>query len=375
MVDYAGQKIPIYDCTSGEVSFEASIFVMTLGYSGYVYVEAQRSQDIANLMEGHSRGFEFIGGVPKSLIGDNLRAGVTKNTRDETVLTRSYLEMCQHYNVIPAPPRPYHPRDTSKVEGSVYLVETNILARLRKLKFFTLAELNEAISPLLTSVNQKKFQKLPGSRQERYLNQEKAALGNITLGSYEYASWQPVKVGSNYHFSLEGVYNCVPFHLRGSEIMLRITNDLVSAYSNNIHITSHRRTREVGTWVTDNTHLPESHRSYLRNTTDEITARAKTVGSACEELIGVVLLSHAFPQSAHKSARAILRLANTYTDVELEAACLVAIEIGSPTRASVSSILARGLHINRTPMIEAVSLPTGEHENIRGEEFYAKEVS
>ncbi|CAG4905103.1 unnamed protein product [Acidithrix sp. C25] len=36
---------------------------MTLGYSGYVYVEAQRSQDIANLMEGHSRGFEFIGGA------------------------------------------------------------------------------------------------------------------------------------------------------------------------------------------------------------------------------------------------------------------------------------------------------------------------
>jgi transposase len=115
MVDYAGQKIPIYDCTSGEVSFEASIFVMTLGYSGYVYVEAQRSQDIANLMEGHSRGFEFIGGVPKSLIGDNLRAAVTKNTRDETVLTRSYLEMCQHYNVIPAPARPYHPRDYPEV--------------------------------------------------------------------------------------------------------------------------------------------------------------------------------------------------------------------------------------------------------------------
>jgi len=375
MVDYAGQKVPIYDLSSGEVSFEASIFVMVLGYSGYIFTEAQGSQDIRNVMEGHARGFEFFGGVPKGLIGDNLRAAVTKNTRDETILTRSYLEMCEHYKVIPAPARPYHPRDKAKVEASVRLVETHILAPLRKCKFFSLAELNEAIRPLVAAVNQKSFQKLPGSRQERYLDQEKAALGSLILGSYEYASWQPVKVGSNYHFSLLGVYYSVPFGLRGTKIMVRVGGDLISAYSDNHHVASHRRSFDVGSYVTDTAHMPEAHLSYLRDATKEITSAAKTIGVACEKVITTVLASHPFPQAAHKQARAILRLTNTYGEVELEEACSIAAQICSPTLASIKSILAKEIHKHGERLIEAVSEPTSDHANIRGSKFYAKEVA
>ena len=375
MADYAGPKLPIYDRSSGEVDFEASIFVMALGFSNYVFTEAQSSQDIRNCIEGHVRAFSYYGGVPRGTIIDNLRAAVTKNTRDETILTRSYLEMCEHYGLIPAPARPYRPRDKAHAEGAVYLVETQILARLRKLRFFSLAEANEAIAPLLALANQKKFQKLPGSRQERYLEVEKAALGSLAMGPYEYASWQPVKVGSNYHFSYQGVYYSVPFHLRGSKIMIRISSDLVMAYSDNLHVATHRRSEEIGVFFTDDTHMPESHRNYLRDTAEEVTSRAKAIGVSCEAVIAAVLLSHRFPQSAHKSARAILRLAKTYSEGELEAACAIAVEISSPTRASVTSILAKGIYKREPQMVEAVSVPITDHANIRGEEFYNEAVS
>ena len=375
MADYAGPKIPIYHRSTGEVDFEASIFVMALGFSSYVFAEAHSSQEIRNCIEGHARAFSFYGGVPRGTIIDNLRAAVTRNTRDETILTRSYLEMCEHYGVIPAPARPYRPRDKSRAEGAVYLVETQILARLRKLKFFSLAELNEAIAPLLALANQKKFQKLPGSRQERYLEVEKAALGSLTMGPYEYASWQPVKVGSNYHFSHQGVYYSVPSHLRGSKIMIRISSDLVMAYSDNIHVATHRRSEEMGYFSTDNSHMPESHRNYLRDTTEEVTSRAKAIGVSCEAVIAAALISHRFPQSAHKSARAILRLAGTYSEGELEAACAIAVEISSPTRASVTSILAKGIYKRGPRVVEEVLVPTADHANIRGEEFYNEAVS
>ncbi len=64
--------------------------------------------------------------------------------------------------MIPAPARPYHPRDKAKVEASVRLVETQILAPLRKCKFFSLAQLNEAIRPYLDAMNQLSFQKMDG---------------------------------------------------------------------------------------------------------------------------------------------------------------------------------------------------------------------
>ncbi len=375
MADYCGPKIKIYDQLSGEVDFEASIFVMALGFSNYVFAEAHRSQDIRSCVEGHARAFSFYGGVPKGTIIDNLRAAVTKNRRDETILTRSYLEMCEHYGVIPAPARPYHPRDKARAEGAVYLVETQILARIRKLKFFSLAELNQAIEPLLSLANQKKFQKLPGSRQERYLEVEKAALGSLTMGPYEYASWQPVKVGSNYHFSFEGVYYSVPSHLRGSKIMIRISSDLVMAYCNNLHVATHRRSSETGHFSTNDSHMPESHRNYLRDNTEEVTSRAKAIGVSCEAVIAAVLVSHRFPQSAHKSARAILRLAKTYSEDELEAACAISVEVSSPTRASVNSILAKGIYKREPAVVEAVSVPTTDHANIRGQDFYAEAVS
>ena len=38
----------------------------------------------------HVHAYEYFGGVPRLTIPDNLRAGVLKNTRMETVLNRSY---------------------------------------------------------------------------------------------------------------------------------------------------------------------------------------------------------------------------------------------------------------------------------------------
>lgn len=45
----------------------------------------------------HVHAYEYFGGVPRLTITDNLRTGVLKNTRMETVLNRSYSELTDHY--------------------------------------------------------------------------------------------------------------------------------------------------------------------------------------------------------------------------------------------------------------------------------------
>jgi len=72
------------------------------------------------------------------------------------------------------PARPYKPKDKAKAEAGVLLVERWIMAKLRHQTFFSLAELNQCISALLTELNQKPFKQMPGSRQqwfERWINQ------------------------------------------------------------------------------------------------------------------------------------------------------------------------------------------------------------
>jgi transposase len=76
--------------------------------------------------------------------------------------------MAEHYQVAIIPARPYRPKDKSKVEGAVLVVERWIMARLRHQTFFTLASLNQAIDLLLADLNDRPFKKLPGSRRSQF---------------------------------------------------------------------------------------------------------------------------------------------------------------------------------------------------------------
>ena len=57
--------------------------------------------------------------------------------------------MAAHYGTAVIPARPYKPRDKAKVEVGVQVVQRWILARLRNRRFFSLAELNQAIRELV----------------------------------------------------------------------------------------------------------------------------------------------------------------------------------------------------------------------------------
>ena len=48
----------------------------------------------------HVHAYAYFDGVTRLLIPDNLKTGVTKNTRYETVLNRSYQELAEHYRTV-----------------------------------------------------------------------------------------------------------------------------------------------------------------------------------------------------------------------------------------------------------------------------------
>lgn len=91
---------------------------------------------------------------------------MTKACRYEPQLNTSYDDMLGYYGTSGLPARVKHPKDKAKVEVGVQVVERWILARLRHQKFFSLSELNSAISQLLEELKHRPFRKLPGSRPE-----------------------------------------------------------------------------------------------------------------------------------------------------------------------------------------------------------------
>lgn len=84
-------------------------------------------------------------GVTKLLIPDNLKTGVSKNIRYETILNKSYAEMAEYYETAIVPARIRAPQDKSLAEGTVKFATTWIIVALRNRKFFSLEDVKLAV--------------------------------------------------------------------------------------------------------------------------------------------------------------------------------------------------------------------------------------
>ena len=209
-VDYAGQTMPVVDPQTGEIR-QAQIFVATLGASNYTYTEAHWSQDLTNWIGAHVRALAFLGGVPEVLVPDNLKAGVKSPHLYEPDLNPTYLDFARHYGVAVVPARVRKPKDKSKVEVGVQVVERWVLAPLRDRTFFSLAELNQAMWELLAELNDRPMRHLGQSRRELFESLDKPALAPLPVQPYEFARWKKARVHIDYHVSFEKHYYSVPY--------------------------------------------------------------------------------------------------------------------------------------------------------------------
>ena len=191
-VDYCGVTVPVTHPVTGEVTI-AQIFVACLGASNYTFAEATSSQTLPNWLGSHQRALEFFGGVPASIVPDNLKSGVTDPCRYEPGINRSYQDFAEHYQVAVIPARPKAPRDKSKVEKAVQEVERQILAPLRHQSFGSVGDLNAAMRPLLKHLNDRTMYAYGVSRRELFERVDRDALKPLPQYSFVFAAWKRAK--------------------------------------------------------------------------------------------------------------------------------------------------------------------------------------
>jgi transposase len=367
-VDYAGQTVPVVDPATGEIR-DAQIFIAVLGASNYTYAEATWSQSLADWIGSHVRAFAFLGGVPELVVPDNLKSGVAKACFYEPDLNPTYQDMASHYGCAVIPTRVRAPRDKAKVEVGVQVVERWILARLRKMTFFSLAELNTEIGKLLTFVNERSFKKLPGCRRSLFESLDKPALKPLSETPYVFAEWKKARVHIDYHVEIDGHYYSVPYQLVKHELDVRITRTTIEAFHKSRRVASHVRSFQRGGYTTLKEHMPTAHRFYADWSPERLVRWADKTGTATAKLVGAILSSRVHPQQGFRSCLGIMRLGKHYGAERLEAACARALIIGGLTCKSVKAILTHGLDQRPLPQapIETKAL---HHENIRGAHYY-----
>jgi transposase len=257
-VDYSGLTMPIYDQRTGEVHY-AQIFVAVLGASGYTFVHATHSQTQEDFIYSHVMCYNFFGGVPRVVVPDNLKSAIISNNKNGIVINESYADLNRHYCVAIEPARPYKPKDKPKVEQGVQAIQRYILARFRHHKFFSVDELNDALSLLLDRYNNKIVKHLQKSRTELFREIDQPYLSPLPMNNYTYKQFKIAKVNQDYHVILHNCNYSVPYKYIKEEVELRYSTQSVSIYHKHKLIATHPRLRRIGDTSTLSEHMPSEH--------------------------------------------------------------------------------------------------------------------
>ncbi len=367
-VDFAGHGMEVIDAATGEVR-RAEIFVAVLGASSFLYAEATASQALPDWIAAHVNALAALGGVPRQIVSDNLKAGITKACFYEPTVNRTYADMAAHYRTAVIPARPYKPRDKAKVEVGVQVVQRWILARLRNQRFFSLAELNRAIRELAAQLNDRPMRGWGTTRRALFEQLDRPALQSLPPAPYEYADWKRCRVGLDYHVEIDRHFYSVPFRLLREQVDARVTAKTVEIFHRGKLVAAHARGRMPHRPTTVAEHMPSSHRRYRDWTHERLQREAAAIGDDTSALVDTVLRSRPHPEQGFRSCIGILGLAKRYGAARLEAACGKALAIGTRSYSSVAAILKNKQESKAAPQGET-DRPGLLHDNIRGPGYY-----
>jgi transposase len=367
-VDWAGATIPVHDPVTGEV-WPASLFVMALGTSSYTYAEATRDQQLTAWISAHIHAFEYFSGVPRLLVPDNLRTGVSRACRYDPDLNPTYQEFAMHYAVGVVPARPYRARDKAKVEVGVQVAERWIIAALRHQTFFRLEDVNCAIRELLERLNQRPFRKREGSRASVFAAVERSALQALPAEPFDMSQWSYARVNIDYHIAFDANFYSVPYTLVQERMEVRATPTTIEIFHKGQRVASHVRGHGREQAFTQREHRPKSHQAHLEWTPSRMVHWAEQIGPHTTKLFEQILAEKPHPEMGYRSCLGIIRLAELYSSTRIEAAADRAIRTGACRYKSVKSILKNSLDLQPLPEPLPLPLPPS-HDNIRGAEYF-----
>ncbi len=376
-VDWAGKTLDIYDSVTGEVT-EAYLFVGVLSCSGFVYAELCDDMKTENFILCHVHAYAYFGGVTRLLTPDNLKTGVTKNTRYETAIPRAYSDMADYYDTAIVPCRVHSPQDKPNVEGSVRFASTWILAALRNEHFFSFEEAGSAVAEKREELNDKPFKKRPGCRRSAYEEEEREFMQPLPAQPYEPAVWKTAKVSRDYTVSDGTNLYSVPYDLIGEQVDIRLTKDTVEVFFRGGRVASHVRAKTYQRdAIVKREHMPEAHRKYLSYNKDEFLSWAEQTGPSVLKVFRSFLDSGKAPEQGYKFCVSLMKAADTYGEKRVEAACERALAFSSsPALRSIQAILKNGqdkLPLDQTPGQDIVpDRRPAKHGIIRGVEAFRK---
>ena len=370
-VDFSGTKPFYVDPQTGKI-IETEFFVAVLGGTSYTFACAVKDQTIQSFITCNIKSLEYFGGCPNSIVPDNLKAGVTRADYYDPEINRTFADMAEHYDVAVLPTRVAKPKDKAKVENAVLNTQRRIIAAIRNQTFFSLEELNEAITEELDKFNRRPMQQTGKSRYELYLEHEEKELKPLPETRFEIFHWQTEKVDLDYHVRVDTCFYSVPYTLIGKKVDIRHNSRVIEVLSKGQRVAFHLKSKEEGACTTEKSHMCHEHLHYREWTPERIKEQAQLIGPQTSLFIDKIFETKKSVDNAFRGGLGIIRLSKKYSPERVEAACERALNAGAYNYRNVKHIITNGMDRLDQEKSDNNKRPE-KHANLRGTNYY-KEI-
>lgn len=321
----------------GSATRNLSCFVMVLSYSRAIFARFFLDQVMESFLLGHIEAFEWYGGVPRTLLYDNLKSVVAERDGELIRFNHRILELAGHYHFAPRPCAPYRGNEKGKVERTIRYIRDSFFAAR---EFRTLEQLNTQLRLWLDEIAH--VRPVPGSESKQpiheVLDAERQRLLPLPEHRFPTDLVRPVRSGKTPYIRFDGNdysiphdYVREPLTLVASETRVRILNAGQSS------ISEHPRSYDSKQRIENPEHIRALARMKKHNA--HLSAGREQLMLACP---------HAAPFFAELCARdtpmrthtiQLRRLLGAYGRQALDSALKQAIELGAISSASVAHIL------------------------------------
>lgn len=204
------------------------IFRMTLSCSKHGYEEPLWTQERDGFLRAHEHAFVRLGGVPRVIRHDNLKAAVVRACLYDPDVSEVYAAFASHWGFVPLPSRPRHPQENGVAERSGGYVKSNALKGRR---FNSLQELAEFLERWNRTVAQVRIHGT--TRQQvlkHFLDVEQPVLQLLPPEPFGLFQVGSRTVHPDGHVEVEGAFYSVPHTLVGQQVRAQWDGHLVRVY-------------------------------------------------------------------------------------------------------------------------------------------------
>lgn len=342
------------------------VFRMVLSHSRAAYSESVFRQTTEEFLRCLENGFWHFGGVPQTVVIDNLKAAVSQPDWYDPELTPKLRDFARHYGTAILPTKPRTPRHKGKVERSVGYVKDNAL---KGHTFGSLTEQNEYLAHWEQNVA---GTRIHGTTRRHvapaFADVERPALRALPAERFPFFHEGQRKVNRDGHVEVAKAYYSVPPEHLGRTVWVRWDARLVRVFNRRMEQIAVHVRHEPGRFSTQGPHLVAEKISGLERGARWLMSKISLIGPSSTAWSEAMLSARGIEGT--RVLMGLIALTRKHSSGVLEAACRTALAHGEFRLRALRKL------ITHQPAVAQHALPfLEEHPLIRPLDDYARVVA